>query len=114
MRYALILVGGSGLRLWPMRREKRPRQLVPLLNGKTLLKGVVDGLGDLVAPAHRYVCAGEKHHAAICAQLPGWPDGNFIGEPVGRDTLTAIGLSTAPIARRKRQWFFVSVTAIVR
>lgn len=100
MRHALILAGGSGLRLWPMSREKRPKQLVPLLNGKSLLAAAAGRLGDLVAPANRYVCAGEKHRAAVCAQLPDWPEENFIGEPVGRDTLNAIGLSAALIARR--------------
>ena len=100
MRHALILAGGSGLRLWPMSREKRPKQLVPFLNGKTLLAAAVERLGDLAAPANRYVCAGDKPRAAICAELPGWPAENFIGEPVGRDTLTAIGLSAALIARR--------------
>jgi mannose-1-phosphate guanylyltransferase len=71
MRHALILAGGSGLRLWPMSREKRPKQLVPLLSGKSLLAAAADRLKDLVAPANRYVCAGEKHRAAVCAQLPG-------------------------------------------
>ena len=56
MRHALILAGGPGLRLWPMSREKRPKQLVSLLNGRSLLTAAAGRLDDVVAPANRYVC----------------------------------------------------------
>src|ERR1035438_5633805 len=56
MRHALILAGGPGLRLWPMSREKRPKQLVSLLNGRSLLTAAAGRLDDVVAPATRYVC----------------------------------------------------------
>jgi mannose-1-phosphate guanylyltransferase len=34
----MIMAGGSGTRLWPMSREARPKQLIPFLNGKSLLQ----------------------------------------------------------------------------
>ncbi|MED5506941.1 MAG: sugar phosphate nucleotidyltransferase, partial [Planctomycetota bacterium] len=30
MRYAMIMAGGSGTRLWPFSRSERPKQLLPL------------------------------------------------------------------------------------
>src|SRR6516162_2299324 len=38
MRYALIIAGGSGTRLWPMSRDALPKQLIPFLEGKSLLE----------------------------------------------------------------------------
>ena len=83
-----------------MSREAMPKQLVPLVGGRSLLGITMDRLKGLVRPANRYVCAGERHRAAILAALPGMDAGQFLGEPTGRDTLSAIGLGAALIAAR--------------
>ena len=38
MRYAMIMAGGSGVRLWPMSRARQPKQLIPFLQGRSLLQ----------------------------------------------------------------------------
>ena len=48
MRYAMIMAGGSGTRLWPMSRAELPKQLIPLIEGRSLLKIAYDRIGDLV------------------------------------------------------------------
>lgn len=100
MRHALILAGGSGVRLWPMSREASPKQLIPFIGGKSLLELAWERLRGLVPPERCYVCAGARHREAVLKALPELPPGGFLGEPVGRDTLNAIGLSAAAIARR--------------
>jgi mannose-1-phosphate guanylyltransferase len=100
MQHALILAGGSGQRLWPFSRESRPKQLIPFLDGRCLLSAAAERLGDIVVAENLYVCALERYRESICAALPGWDAGNFIGEPEARDTLMAIGLSASLIARR--------------
>lgn len=99
-RYALIIAGGSGTRLWPMSTQRQPKQLIPFIGGRSLLQVAVERLRGLVAPQNVYICAGEPHREAILAALPGFPAENFIGEPSGRDTLNAVALGTHVIGRR--------------
>lgn len=100
MRYALILAGGSGTRLWPMSRRSRPKQLIPFIGGKSLLSIAAERLEGLLPRERQYAGAAEEHRAAILAALPGWPEEQFLGEPAGRDTLNAAGFAAAIIARR--------------
>ncbi len=111
MRYALILAGGSGVRLWPMSRRSLPKQLIPFLDGKSLLEASVERLAGLVPDSHQYICAGEAHRDLILQTLPSWSRDRFLGEPMGRDTLNAIGLATAVIARRDPEAIVAVFTA---
>src|SRR4051812_19481787 len=98
MRYAMIMAGGAGTRLWPMSREHLPKQLIPFIGGKSLLEVANDRLIGILPDNRRYVCAGQIHRAAVQARLPGLNADQFLGEPVGRDTLNAVGLGAAVIA----------------
>ena len=48
MRYATVMAGGSGTRLWPMSRAGLPKQLIPFIRGRSLLEIAVDRLAGLV------------------------------------------------------------------
>lgn len=98
MRYAVILAGGQGKRLWPMSRSARPKQLLPLLEGKSLLEVAVDRLSGLFAPEAIYVITNAEYVAATAGALPQLPPGNVVGEPVGRDTANAVALGAAILA----------------
>jgi mannose-1-phosphate guanylyltransferase len=100
MRYTMIMAGGSGTRLWPMSRSALPKQLIPFIDGKSLLQIAFERFDGLVPVENRYVCAGMGHKEAILSGVPSLGQAQFLGEPVGRDTLGAVGLSAAVLAKR--------------
>jgi len=110
MRYALIVAGGSGTRLWPMSRASLPKQLIPFINGRSLLQLAFDRLEGLVPAENRYICAGQAHADLICNALT-LPREQFLAEPTGRDTLNAVGYSAAAIAQRDPQAVIAVFTA---
>jgi len=120
MRYAMIMAGGAGTRLWPMSRKNEPKQLLPLIRGggvsadtkaMSLLELSAARLDGLVDPDKRYICTGESYRAAIAASLPGLADRQILGEPVARDTVNAVGLTAAVLAKRDKDAIFAVFTA---
>ena len=95
MRHALILAGGSGTRLWPLSTATRPKQLMAVLAGRSLLDAAVDRARTVVPAERVWFGVG----ATVAAALPADVDrARVVVEPAGRDTLPAIGLAMAAIA----------------
>ncbi len=100
MRYAVIMAGGAGKRLWPLSRIKRPKQLLPLVAGKSLLELAVERLTGLFKNQNIWIIANTEYAEQIASALPQLPSENIVGEPEGRDTANAIALG-AEILRAK-------------
>jgi hypothetical protein len=47
----VILCGGAGTRLWPVSREKMPKQFVPLIGTSSTFQQVLDRREGLFAPS---------------------------------------------------------------
>ncbi|MDR1895073.1 MAG: hypothetical protein LBQ61_10385, partial [Spirochaetales bacterium] len=80
-------------------RRKRPKPLLPLAEGQSLLRLAWDRLEGLIPRENRFVAAPEALEDPIRREL-GLPAGQFIGEPQGRDTLNALGLALGLLHRR--------------
>ncbi|KKO49975.1 mannose-1-phosphate guanyltransferase [Arsukibacterium sp. MJ3] len=91
----VILSGGSGTRLWPLSRAKKPKQFLPLVNEKSMLQNTLlrlKGIEGLAAPL--LVC-NEDHRFMVAEQLRELHihDACIMLEPVGRNTAPAIAIA---------------------
>jgi len=109
--YALIMAGGTGTRLWPLSREGRPKQVLPLIGDRTLFQVAVERLAPLFAPDRILVVAGRNQVNLLHAQESGIPAANFVVEPAGRGTAPAIALSALVVRRRDPEAVMAVLTA---
>jgi len=100
MRYAVIMAGGAGRRLWPLSRGSRPKQLLPLLGGKNLLSLAVERLEGLFENDNIWVITNAEYADQVGEALPNLPRENIVGEPEGRDTANAVALAAELLSAR--------------
>ncbi len=98
----VVLSGGSGTRLWPLSREKYPKQLLPLIGADSLLQATVrrvEGIADCELAPPMVVC-NEDYRFVIAEQLRlmGKP-GTIVLEPTGRNTAPALTLAALAASR---------------
>jgi mannose-1-phosphate guanylyltransferase len=93
MLHAVILAGGTGTRFWPLSRAARPKQLLDLVGGRTMIQATIDRLGDLVAADRTWIITNRSLVQPMLSQLPQLDAKKIIGEPCKRDTAPAIGLA---------------------
>src|SRR5512145_245559 len=84
--YALIMAGGGGTRLWPLSRKTRPKQMLPLVEERTMFQVAVERLDTLLPPERIFVITGREHVEQLRSNTPQIPAENFIVEPFGRDS----------------------------
>ena len=89
----VVLSGGSGTRLWPISREKYPKQLLPLVGEQSMLQATVarlDGIEGLLEPwssATRSIVSWLPS-SSLARQGP-----TIVLEPFGRNTAPALTLA---------------------
>src|SRR5215813_6297873 len=106
MEYGVIMAGGAGLRLWPLSRGDTPKQLLPVVRGKSLLQLSYERLRAILPANQIYVCTGEAHRKKILENLPELAQENLLGEPTGRDTANAVGFPAAILKKRDPEAVF--------
>ena len=99
MRYAVIMAGGSGTRLWPLSQHGTPKQLLEIFDGKSLLRLAYERAAQMLAPERILICTGQAYIDQVARQLPEVPHANLLGEPTGRDSLNAAAWPAAVLHR---------------
>ncbi len=97
--YITILAGGSGTRLWPLSRRAHPKQVLPLVGGRSLLRRTMDRIRPLLPPERILVLTSPEHAPGIAEQLPELPQENIWVEPSPKGTAPALGLAAMRLAQ---------------
>jgi len=109
--YAVIMAGGRGERFWPLSTSFVPKPFLPLLGSKTLIQQTIQRLLPLLPPERMLISIGEAHRQIAVDQLPQIPAGNFIVEPVGRDTAACLAYCALCIEKRDPDGTMLAVPA---
>ncbi len=96
--HAVIIAGGSGTRFWPASRKRNPKQLLPLVEGKSLLQLTIERLGEDITAERTWIVTNSQQAESIHDILPEFPVTQIIVEPEARDTAACIALAYARIA----------------
>jgi len=99
MDYAVIMAGGTGKRLWPLSREKRPKQVLRLIDGETLLRRCFDRLTGMFDQRNIIILTNAGYADLVRENISEIPYGNVIAEPAVRDTSGAIGLAATVLTK---------------
>ena len=111
MDYAIVMAGGRGERLWPLSRQNRPKQVLKLFDGQTLLQRCFQRLSPIFDAENIIVLTNAAYADLVREELPELSIDSVIAEPVVRDTAGAIGLAASILVERDPQATMAVVTA---
>ncbi len=94
-----VMAGGSGTRFWPASRKMRPKQLLSLLEDRSLLRATSERIAPICPPERQLVVTNRRLIDAIRAELPELPASNVIGEPAARNTAPCMALAAIAAAQ---------------
>jgi mannose-1-phosphate guanylyltransferase len=97
----IIMAGGKGTRFWPLSRNKRPKQLLPLVDKKSLLENTIDRIKGLFSNIDIHVVTGRDIAPFIKKTLSSYKKVNIIEEPMGRNTAPCIGYMAFKLSHYK-------------
>ncbi|WP_275668511.1 mannose-1-phosphate guanylyltransferase/mannose-6-phosphate isomerase [Oleisolibacter albus] len=91
----VILSGGVGSRLWPLSRERRPKQLLALNGPRTMVQETCLRLKNPALFAPPLVVCNQEHRFAIAEQMygVGVAPAQLVLEPFGRNTAPAAAIA---------------------
>ena len=111
MYFAVIMAGGSGTRLWPLSRRHFPKQALRFVGDRTMFQYAVERILPVFPPERIFVVTVAEHASILMKQMPSLPTENFILEPEGRGTASAIGLAAIHLANHDPEACMAILTA---
>lgn len=93
--YAVIMAGGGGTRLWPLSRRDTPKQLLKIINHKSLFRLALDRLNGLLNLDHIFVVTVKEQIAKLREEAPELTLRNYLIEPMPKGTASVVGMAAA-------------------
>jgi len=98
--YVVIMAGGVGTRFWPRSRLKHPKQLLNILDERSMIQATIDRLDNLISYDQIYIVTTKPQKNEIQKQLDFLKSENLIIEPKGKNTAPCIGLAAVILKHR--------------
>jgi mannose-1-phosphate guanylyltransferase len=108
-QFVVILAGGKGERFWPLSRQRRPKQLLPIVGETPMLAQTLARVLPVVPAKNIFIITNIDQAAAVRRICPELPKENVVAEPVGRDSAAAVGLAAEIVGARDPEAVFASV-----
>src|SRR5579862_5301766 len=98
--WAVVFAGGIGSRFWPLSTPERPKQLLALVTGRSLLEDTVGRLQPMIEPERVLVVTSRDIAPAIRTAIREIPEQNVLIEPRPLGTAAALAWGAQEVARR--------------
>ncbi len=109
--YALIMAGGEGKRFWPLSSTERPKQFLPLIDERSMIRCTYDRIVPLIPRERIIVITTAQYADRTRTELPDVPETNIIIEPQGKNTAPCIAYGTLFIEARDKDAVVVVLPA---
>jgi len=102
-RFAVIMAGGVGSRFWPWSRRNRPKQLLALAGGSSMLEQTVERVRGFVPADNILIATGLHLREPIRRLFPWMKPASILCEPTGRNTAPCAGWSALEVRSRCKE-----------
>lgn len=98
--WAVVFAGGIGSRFWPLSSPRRPKPLLALVTGRSLLEDTVGRLQPMIEPDRVLVLTSRDIAPAIRSAIREIPEQNVLVEARPLGTAAALAWGAQEVARR--------------
>jgi len=111
-KYAVLMAGGSGTRLWPLSKEASPKQFIPVEDDSSMLVLTIKRICKVVQPEHCYIVTSELladiTRKAVSEYIP---EENIMLEPERKNTAACIAYATLMLKKKHKEGVLCFVPA---
>jgi len=111
-RYAVIMAGGAGLRLWPLSRRNKPKQFLNAGSDKCMLVQTIERITKIIPAERCYVITNQCYKSMTRDVVKGLvPLSNIISEPLSRNTAACVTYAALLLKKRHESGILCCIPA---